>query len=228
MTCDAASGGGECDISGRQVLSAYKHIDGPDYWDSYGRLVGIMLGFRLLVLVMYYYPLDWIVGEWLSCSRIWACCRLMLCMHVGKVKSMVSSRGNASELPARIRTEPPYFEEDEKAKMARRVRYALAALYLISLRPHYQRLRSVLGTDPMLQGSSISIGSANEQEGQLVWRNLTLSLSNGKVLIDNVDGIARGGRCLSLMGPSGAGANAAVLSAIPYSQHACLQAKPPC
>eukprot|EP00045_Choanoeca_perplexa_P016596 m.225179 g.225179 ORF g.225179 m.225179 type:complete len:1297 (+) comp17304_c0_seq1:154-4044(+) len=152
MTCDIASGGGECDISGREVLSEYKHIDGPGYWSSYGRLIGIMMGFKLLVLVLYYYPVDSIVGS---------------------IKSMLSSRGKICDIPARVRTEPPYFEEDEKAKLARR-------------------------------GSSISVSAENE-ESQLVWRDLTLSLSNGKVLIDHVDGIARGGRCLSLMGPSGAG-----------------------
>jgi hypothetical protein len=119
MTCDIASGGGECDISGRQVLSAYKHIDGPDYWDSYGRLVGIMLGFRFLVLLMYYYPLDRIIGI-SPTSRCFGCGAYIV--YTGTVNSLVSSRGKASELPARIRTEPPYFEEDEKTKLARRVR----------------------------------------------------------------------------------------------------------
>ena len=40
-------------------------------------------------------------------------------------------------------------------------------------------------------------------ESQLSWRKLTLTLPNSKVLIENVDGVAVGGRCLSLMGPSG-------------------------
>jgi hypothetical protein len=77
------------------------------------------------------------------------------------------------------------------------------------------------------QGSSISVAAMDGHESQLVWRNLTLSLSNGKVLIDNVDGIARGGRCLSLMGPSGAGIPACSLGwncSVHRDLHVCVLA----
>ena len=47
--------------------------------------------------------------------------------------------------------------------------------------------------------------SAEQAHSQLVWRNLTLTVGKDKVLIDNVSGIAKGGRVMSLMGPSGAG-----------------------
>lgn len=41
---------------------------------------------------------------------------------------------------------------------------------------------------------------------KLVWRGLTLRLKKGgKVLLDNLDGYASGGRLVALMGPSGAG-----------------------
>eukprot|EP00730_Choanoeca_flexa_P007398 TRINITY_DN12326_c3_g2_i1.p1 TRINITY_DN12326_c3_g2~~TRINITY_DN12326_c3_g2_i1.p1 ORF type:complete len:1308 (+),score=386.87 TRINITY_DN12326_c3_g2_i1:37-3924(+) len=150
--CDVASGSDGCTVSGRQVLEVYKGIDGPSYWDSYGRLVAVAVGFRLLVLILYYYPVATIIG---------------------KIKSLLFAQGSASELPPRRRLEPAYKEEaPQSAKPAR---------------------------------NKSSIGQHVNTAQQLVWRDLTLTLPNGKVLIDHVDGIAQGGRCLSLMGPSGAG-----------------------
>ncbi|EDQ89335.1 uncharacterized protein MONBRDRAFT_32401 [Monosiga brevicollis MX1] len=142
LSCDIPTDNGECRVSGSSVLDQYKHIDGPDPWDSFGRLVAVAIGFRLIVLLAYYYPVPYVVSV---------------------IKSFIVKPTPIADLPAPERTEPAYHEEGETAR------------------------------DPSVMGR------------QLVWRNLTLSLPNGKILIDNVSGVARGGYCLALMGPSGAG-----------------------
>jgi len=61
------------------------------------------------------------------------------------------------------------------------------------------------GSIPVARHTSVRPTTSDMPKAQLVWRDLTLTLRKGKVLLDHVSGVAQSGRIMSLMGPSGAG-----------------------
>jgi ABC-type lipoprotein export system ATPase subunit len=160
VPCDAGVSGGVCSVEGRTFLDAYKGIDGPDKWDAFGKLVGITIGFRLLVLALYYVPVGVMystVASWLFVSKA----------KMERLTAIAAQRGQDTVVS---------LEEVETAA-------------------------ATAGAPASSSARDMNGGPAS----QLVWQNLSLTLANGKILIDNVTGAAIGGRVLSLMGPSGAG-----------------------
>lgn len=163
--CDAGVDGSTCMVQGRTLLEAYKGIDGPGKWESFGKLVAIAIGFRLLVLVLYYMPADVMYSRVVSYFFVSKDRMRALTAHAGH-------RSGDSVVPMGGAADPS---------------------------------NTAANGNNQQRDASSAAGETPAGTAQLVWRNLSLTLGNGKVLIDNVSGVALGGRVLSLMGPSGAG-----------------------
>lgn len=56
IPCDAGISGGVCYSNGLTVMAIYKGIQNVDKWEAFGKLVGLMMGFRVLVLLLYMFP----------------------------------------------------------------------------------------------------------------------------------------------------------------------------
>mmetsp|Transcript_9118 Transcript_9118/g.9175 ORF Transcript_9118/g.9175 Transcript_9118/m.9175 type:complete len:1301 (+) Transcript_9118:45-3947(+) len=188
--CDASpSDGYSCYVKGRSVLYVLQGTSySEDKWTPFGWLVLIFVCFRGGVLLFDYYPVDRMIfalKQWWSAG-----------ITKRLLEALVSVRRIESQLVSFIS------ETHKEATMMRASlrRQASTNQHDVNKSSRYDEMFTMDGTfvpEP---------GFKNRKNFTLVWENLTLLLKKkGTKLIDNVSGMARSGRVLALMGPSGAG-----------------------
>ena len=178
-----------CFVNGEDVLYETKHLKTYSKWLSFLYLLLLQFFFRFGTLLLYYYPFHRV---WLAKLRNFFNPRLQNLVYSQDVLSRRMER-QIGMLQLRLdRMDVDFRAALKIQRFWRSNRYRRAfrdAVYAVM--------------DRMKHGQSLEV--ALNPTSLLVWKNLTLKLKNQKVLIDNVDGFAMGGRVLAIMGPSGAG-----------------------
>jgi ABC-type multidrug transport system ATPase subunit len=214
---DAVSG--LCSVTGTDTLRIYKDLAVTDKWLSFLYLLILAVAARLGVLFMYYFPID------VMTSRIRAMFASDLSPLVLETHVLAQRMGGeVDQLKSELALSAPNHKAAVKIQQRWR-RYRIRQRFVIAV---YQVMSdNKIGDQATVAAAaaaalgrsginkrrssrkhskeSFSFETGTLLESLLAWRNLTLTLPKGKVLIDHVDGFARGGHVLALMGPSGAG-----------------------
>eukprot|EP00053_Salpingoeca_punica_P015740 m.145601 g.145601 ORF g.145601 m.145601 type:complete len:1425 (-) comp16788_c0_seq2:22-4296(-) len=196
--CSAAFDAGTsfCKVRGSDVLAVYKNLAVTDKWISFLYLIILFIFMRLAVLFMYYFPLEYWTGK---LHRLFSSSLATVVLETHVQAQRLG--GEVHQLTSELQRASPTHQAASKIQrywrhMRIRERFRAAVRAVLN--------GATVGALPSMTASNAD-GSAAPPSSLLAWRDLTLTLPNGKVLIDHVDGFATGGHVLALMGPSGAG-----------------------
>ncbi len=193
--CDAFYDGTNCLVKGLTIADIKNGITG-DYWAYFGYLVLLFVGFRLLVLILSYYP--------------WECMSLF-------IKKRMANHNILEKISAKFgsrKTKPvsTVLENDSVHKLEQTAHVDMEVSdFNDDLENNVQndtpanpiRLDPENSSDNMMDEEN---SFERRDKCYLTFSDVLVSLpENGKVLIDNVTGYATSRRVLALMGPSGAG-----------------------
>lgn len=181
--------GTTCDVSGVDVLHIFKGLADLPKWRSFLYLVLLSLFFRLGTLFMYRFPFH----------KYWA--PALKGVMASELRDMVFDGAIVNQ---RLQREVSMLKLrldglDVTSRAVRVIQIAWRSYKSVS------RFRKAVLEVIQRTKAHVALDEVPKATSALVWKSLTLSLGNGKVLIDNIDGFALGGRVLALMGPSGAG-----------------------
>lgn len=181
--------GTTCDVRGVDVLHIFKGLQDTPMWLSFLYLVLLSFFFRLGTLVLYRFPFR---RFWLQRLQGWTTSTLRDMVFDGTINTQRLQR-EVGMLKLRLNG------LDVSSRAAITIQRVWRSF--LNLNRFKKAVYSVIDS----KKNHVVLDMRPVSASALIWKNLTLSLSNGKVLIDNVEGYALGGRVLALMGPSGAG-----------------------
>ncbi len=199
--CDAFYDGDQgCLVKGLTVADIKNGISG-DYWEYFGYLVLLFVGFRLLVLALSYYP-----SERMS---------LFIKTRVANLTQKSISQGEptnsfqktSTKLSSKKSKSVTVLEQNSDEQQTVDVDKTL-----VDLEDHVEnrlpltkiQITEAISEEPIMHERESSFTHRNKFYLRFSEVLVTLP-KTGKVLIDNVTGYATSGRVLALMGPSGAG-----------------------
>jgi ABC-type lipoprotein export system ATPase subunit len=179
----STSTGSHCDVTGEEVLYVTQGIGNDEsYWNSFGYLVVLFVGFELTVLLFMYFPVERIIFTLQQQIHSPTLMKEIISSHLeiralkGKVMVLIQQRLKHLNADADV---------DEKS---------------------HGNFRVLPQDDIDYSDPEQVVPHRSSDTCTLSWKNLNLVLKNKDTkLIDNASGYVDSGRVLALMGPSGAG-----------------------
>eukprot|EP01041_Mallomonas_annulata_P009437 gene9437-19601_t len=191
--CDlnAGSGDGYCYVHGRTVLHKLQGTSfSASHWTSFSYLILIFVIVRLGILFLMYYPIEVIIAYW----NQWR-------YDTIGMKEIINLKGTVRLIEGQLHAF--LFKKTDHRRIEKQSRNIQSFVHASG-----GEFNDLFTIDSLseLDDNNSSNSHIKSSTSYLVWKNLTVTLkSNNKILIDKVNGIARSGHLLALMGPSGAG-----------------------
>lgn len=194
-----------CKVSGREMLAVTQGVGtGDSYWYYFAYLCAISLAMKLLVILLTFYPWDYI--HYCITHKATGSNYKDRVLEL-KEASRIANSGRGST-PAEIASSGSGSVGEKKAAAYSAV--ATGANETIPVEKVVHEINDKFHVvPPALQDqAAISRESSfhGKEQASLTWDNMSVILpKNGSHLIDHVSGYVSSGRVLALMGPSGAG-----------------------